>query len=263
MVGSADEIVERDAEVIGKADQLLQTGLSFARLVTADGVLIGVEVHGEFELRDPLRFTQFPQPHTLASPYEKRVILDFIIPRWYTLCVLLALTLLLTCLGACSDGDEQASAGVDAGDYDRDLDLDDPDEDEEEETDVSDAMEQLQQLQEQLEQATSALNQLPASSAAAESKQQSAGGLRSDFKAAMDSYEAFYDEYVAFMKKYNANPSDFSLLSKYTDMVKKELDMAKAFGKWKSEDLNDEEEQYYLAVQTRVTKKLLDAGLNG
>lgn len=83
-------------------------------------------------------------------------------------------------------------------------------------------------------------------------------GMRKDFKDAMDSYEAFMDEYVAFMKKYSDNPSDVGILADYTKYMSKYADMVEKFDKWESEDLNDAELAYYIDVQARVSKKLLD-----
>ena len=83
-------------------------------------------------------------------------------------------------------------------------------------------------------------------------------GMRKDFKDAMDSYEAFMDEYVAFMKKYSDNPSDIGLLADYAKYMSKYADMVEKFDKWESEDLNDAELAYYIDVQARVSKKLLD-----
>lgn len=82
--------------------------------------------------------------------------------------------------------------------------------------------------------------------------------IRKEFKDAMDSYEKYMDEYVAFMKKYNANPSDMSLLNDYGKMLEKYNQFTKDFEKWKDNDLNTAETSYYLDVQTRVTKKLLE-----
>lgn len=84
------------------------------------------------------------------------------------------------------------------------------------------------------------------------------GGIDPDFKAAMDSYESFMDEYVAFMKKYSANPSDLSLLIDYADYMKKYADFVEDFEKWEDEDLNTAETAYYIDVQSRVSKKLLE-----
>ena len=86
----------------------------------------------------------------------------------------------------------------------------------------------------------------------------SSSGLSSDFKAAMDSYESFMNDYVAFMKKYQANPTDLSLLSDYADYMSKYTKFVSDFEKWENDDLNTAELSYYLDVQTRVTKKLLE-----
>lgn len=83
-------------------------------------------------------------------------------------------------------------------------------------------------------------------------------GMRPDFKEAMDSYEAFYDEYCEIVKKYTENPSDMELLADYTDMVSKAAEMTEKFEAWENGDLNRAELEYYLDVQNRVTKKLLE-----
>lgn len=83
-------------------------------------------------------------------------------------------------------------------------------------------------------------------------------GLDADFKAAMDSYEKFMNEYVAFMKKYKANPSDLSLLADYADYMSKYADFVEDFENWEDEDMNAAETAYYIDVQSRVSKKLLE-----
>ena len=83
-------------------------------------------------------------------------------------------------------------------------------------------------------------------------------GMRPEFKEAMDSYEAFYDEYCNVMKKYNKNPTDIELLTSYTDMLTKSAEMSKKFEAWKDNEMNDAELKYYLDVNNRVAKKLLD-----
>ena len=87
----------------------------------------------------------------------------------------------------------------------------------------------------------------------------SSGNLDPDFKAAMDSYEDFMDEYVDFMKKYKANPTDITLLADYADYMSDYTDFVEDFEAWEDEDLNADELAYYLEVQTRVSKKLLEA----
>lgn len=82
--------------------------------------------------------------------------------------------------------------------------------------------------------------------------------LDPDFIAAMDSYEEFMNEYVAFMKKYQDDPSNLSLLSEYADYMSKYTDFIEDFEKWEDEDMNAAELAYYVDVQARVTKKLLE-----
>lgn len=79
-----------------------------------------------------------------------------------------------------------------------------------------------------------------------------------DFKAVMDSYEEFFDEYVAIMKKYQENPTDLSILADYVKYMGQYTDMMQKFEKWESEDLNAAELAYYIDVQARITKKLLE-----
>lgn len=86
----------------------------------------------------------------------------------------------------------------------------------------------------------------------------SSNDLDPNFKKAMDSYEIFMNEYVSFMKKYMANPSDLSLLSDYADYMSKYADFVADFEKWESENLNSAETAYYIKVQSRVAKKLLE-----
>jgi hypothetical protein len=80
-----------------------------------------------------------------------------------------------------------------------------------------------------------------------------------DFQAAMDSYEVFMDEYVAFMKKYNENPNDLALLADYADYMSKYADFVEDFDAWQDKDMNAQETAYYIDVQARVSKKLLEA----
>ena len=85
-----------------------------------------------------------------------------------------------------------------------------------------------------------------------------ANGLSADFKEAMDSYEAFIDEYVAFMKKYKENPTDLGLLADYADYMSKYAQCMEDFEKWENADMNAAEIAYYIDVQARVSKKLLE-----
>ena len=82
--------------------------------------------------------------------------------------------------------------------------------------------------------------------------------LSKDFKNAMDSYEKFMDEYVSFMKNYKENPSDLSLISDYATYMSKYADFVEDFEKWENEEMNAAETAYYIDVQARVSKKLLE-----
>ena len=83
-------------------------------------------------------------------------------------------------------------------------------------------------------------------------------GVRPEFKEAMDSYEAFYDEYCDIIKKYTENPTDMELLTSYTDMLTRAAEMTEKFEAWEDNEMNDAELKYYLDVNNRVTKKLLE-----
>ena len=83
-------------------------------------------------------------------------------------------------------------------------------------------------------------------------------GISQEFKTAMDTYESCMNEYVDFMKKYKANPTDQTLISQYSTMLQKYSEQVSAFNAWNSEDMTTEEAAYYVDVQARVSKKLLE-----
>ena len=83
-------------------------------------------------------------------------------------------------------------------------------------------------------------------------------GMRPEFKEAMDAYESFYKEYCELLRKYTQNPTDFSILGQYTNMLTKIDEVDKAFKKWDQSDLNSEELKYYLDVNNRVLKMMVD-----
>ena len=93
---------------------------------------------------------------------------------------------------------------------------------------------------------------------AATEEQKDSTSIDPNFKAAMDSYEKFFDEYVAIMKKYKENPTDLSILSDYATYMGQYADMMQKLEKWGNEDLNTAETAYYIDVQARITKKLLE-----
>lgn len=84
-------------------------------------------------------------------------------------------------------------------------------------------------------------------------------GMRPEFITAMDSYETFMTDYVDFMKKFEDNPNDLSILTDYADYMKKYADFVEDFEKWDDdEEMNTAETAYYIDVQARVSKKLLE-----
>lgn len=83
-------------------------------------------------------------------------------------------------------------------------------------------------------------------------------GIRPEFKDAMDSYEAFYDEYCNFMEEYAEDPTDFTLLVKYAEMLSKASEMDEKFNAWDQSDMTNEELKYYLDVTNRIQSRLID-----
>lgn len=85
-------------------------------------------------------------------------------------------------------------------------------------------------------------------------------GMRPEFKEAMDSYEKFMNDYCDFMKKYaNSNGSDLTLLADYADYMSKYSQFVSDFEKWDSDtEMNNKETLYYIDVQTRINKKLIE-----
>ena len=106
---------------------------------------------------------------------------------------------------------------------------------------------------------TSTANTETTKPATTEKSENLVNGMRPEFKAAMDSYEDFMNEYVNFMKKYMADPSDMSLLMDYADYMSKYSDFVEDFEEWEDDDdMNTAETAYYIDVQARVSKKLLE-----
>ena len=96
----------------------------------------------------------------------------------------------------------------------------------------------------------------PASSAS-DNKTSGSNEIRPDIKEAIDSYETFVDEYCEFMETYDS--SNVQQVAKYTSLVAKELEMTEKFSALENKDLTDAETDYYIEVQSRCSKKLLDA----
>lgn len=74
----------------------------------------------------------------------------------------------------------------------------------------------------------------------------------------MDTYEAFYEEYCEFMIEYGENPTDITLLKRYSEILIKMEKMNAAFEAWDDDEMSGEELKYYLDVNNRVMQKLVD-----
>lgn len=85
-------------------------------------------------------------------------------------------------------------------------------------------------------------------------------GIRTEFKKAMDSYEAFYREYCEVLKKYNSNPTDLLILTEYTELLGKSVEMSEKFEAWDESEMSEAELKYYVEVSGRVTKMLIEVG---
>lgn len=88
---------------------------------------------------------------------------------------------------------------------------------------------------------------------------QSSNGIRPEFKKAMDKYEKAMNEYVDFMKKYkDSDGTDLGLLADYASYMNKYAEACDDFDEWDEDDLNNAELAYFIDVQARVNKKLLE-----
>lgn len=83
-------------------------------------------------------------------------------------------------------------------------------------------------------------------------------GIDPDFKAMMDAYEDFFDEYAEFMDSYAKNPTDMQLLMKYVEILEKYEEAMEALDEIDTDELNEQELAYYLAVTARIEKRLLE-----
>lgn len=86
-------------------------------------------------------------------------------------------------------------------------------------------------------------------------------GMRPEFKQMMGSYEEFMNEYCEFMIKYaESDGTDEGLLADYASYMSKYADVVEDFEAWDDEEMNTAEMAYYLDVQTRISKKMLEVG---
>lgn len=100
----------------------------------------------------------------------------------------------------------------------------------------------------------------PAEETTDQSTDQSAdsNGIRPEVKEFLDSYESFMNEYADFMEKYNESDDVASMMKDYTTYMTKYADFTQKYEDLGDDDLNDEELKYYVDVQSRVTKRLID-----
>ena len=83
-------------------------------------------------------------------------------------------------------------------------------------------------------------------------------GIRPEVKEFLDSYESFMNEYADFMEKYENSDDVVSMMKDYTTYMTKYADFTQKYEDLGNDDLNDEELKYYVDVQSRVTKRLID-----
>lgn len=96
-------------------------------------------------------------------------------------------------------------------------------------------------------------------SAPAESSNSPAGGIRREFKEALDSYEAFFDEYIAFMEKYANSDNAIGMLTDYLAYLERYAETMEKLDALDDGEMSTEESLYYMEVQTRITQKLAAA----
>lgn len=98
----------------------------------------------------------------------------------------------------------------------------------------------------------------PAESApAAEAPAQTSSS--SSVREALDAYESFMNEYCDFMEDYKAQGSPVSMMGKYGETMTNYADMMKKFDAIDEGSLSPEDDAYYIDVQARVSKRLLEA----
>lgn len=81
---------------------------------------------------------------------------------------------------------------------------------------------------------------------------------KSDFKAAMDSYETFIDEHCAFMKRYNESSDPASMVADYSSMMARYAELSAKIDDIADDDLTPDELAYYTEVMTRTNQKMAE-----
>ena len=98
----------------------------------------------------------------------------------------------------------------------------------------------------------------PAEEAPAAADASSGSSSSSSVREALDAYESFMNEYCDFMEKYSKEGRPASMLADYGTMMTKYADAMAKFDAIDESSLSAEDDAYYLEVQGRVTKRLLE-----
>ncbi len=174
--------------------------------------------------------------------------------KFIALLIVAALAVCLVACAAANKNEEKEEANTTVFDIDAFLDAL-PDEDPEETTAPSEPKSETKASVTETPETEAPKTEAPKTEAP---KDENIGGIRKEFKEAMDAYEEFYDEYCELMKKYMANPTDMTLLAEYMEFLENATEVDKKFEEWNGKDMNDAETKYYLEVLNRVSKKLME-----
>lgn len=94
-----------------------------------------------------------------------------------------------------------------------------------------------------------------------EEKSSEIGGVDSELKDMLDSYEGFIDEYVAFMEKYKNSDDAASMLMDYSSYMQQYADLMQKINSVDTSNLSAADYAYYIEVTSRCSQKLLNASL--
>ena len=84
-------------------------------------------------------------------------------------------------------------------------------------------------------------------------------GVSPEFKATMDSYEAFFDEYIDFMKAMSEDPTNMTMLLRYTAMMAQYAETMEKLDAIDESKLSPADDAYYIEVMARIEVKLMQA----
>ena len=77
----------------------------------------------------------------------------------------------------------------------------------------------------------------------------------------MNEYEVFFDEYIAFMQTYNSSSDTTALMNQYINYMSQFTETMSAMNNVDQSTLSNEEVKLYTETTTRISGKLLNAGL--